>query len=241
MTDVTLITPEATDTTASAATGVEGAAASAAPAAAPEAAQGSEAGEGQAAAADGQGAGNEQATNGGASEGEGASASKDGTDAANGAPENYADFAMPEGFTIDADYGTDLKTIAKELNLPQDKAQKLVDLGVKHAQGVMTALKTNQDQAIAQWSAEAQADKEIGGESFAANMSTAKKALVAFGTPELTGLLNATGLSRHPEFLRLLVRVGSAISEDTLVDGGSSSGGGAGPRDHARRLYPKQA
>jgi len=238
LTDVTLITPEATANTASAATGVEGAAASAAVAGSPEAPQGSEAVEGEAAAAVVQGDGNEQAADGGASEGDSAQGGEDGKGEATGAPETYAEFTMPEGFQIDAEYGGELTTIAKELNLPQDKAQKLIDLGVKHAQALMTRMEAQQTTAKTQWAEEARHDKEIGGESFPVHMATAKKALVTFGTPELTGLLNATGLSMHPEFLRLLVRVGGAISEDTLVDGETGQGMGRSESDRAKRLYP---
>lgn len=240
MTDVALITPEAADTPAPAATGDQGAGASASAAAAPEAAQGSEAGEGGAAAAASQGAGDDQAANGGTSEGDGADGAQDGGDVATGAPEEYADFTMPDGFQLDADYGGELKTIAKELNLPQDKAQKLVDLGVKHAQGVVAALKTQQETAIARWVDAVRNDPEIGGSNLSTNMATAKKAVVAFGTPELVGLLNETGLSRHPDVVRFMVRVGAAISEDTDLVTGDGNGAATVRKDPAKTLYPKQ-
>jgi hypothetical protein len=240
VTEVTLITPEAADTPAPAATGDQGAGASASAAAAPQAAQGSEAGEGDAAAAAGQGAGDDQAANGSVSEGAGAEGAKDGEGAATGAPEAYADFTMPEGFQIDAEYGGELSTIAKELNLPQDKAQKLVDLGVKHAQNVVAALKTQQTEAIAGWVDAVRNDPEIGGSGLTENMATAKRAVVAFGTPELVGLLNETGLSRHPDVVRFMVRVGAAISEDTDLVSGDGNGAGPGQQDRAKKLYPNQ-
>lgn len=201
-------------------------------------------GEGEAAAAAGQGADTGTAPDGGTSKVEGTEG-KDGVvkaeDAPEGAPESYADFTMPEGITLDPEMGTELTALAKELNLPQATAQKLIDLGVKQAQGFAAALTKSVDTAKAQWADAVRSDKEIGGANLGVNMATAKKALVAFGTPELTGLLNQTGLGQNPEFLRLLVRVGAAISEDTLVDGDGGGAGGGKPavRDHAARMYPK--
>lgn len=252
MTTETLITPGATDNTAPAATGTDGAAASAPAAAAsataegaaapelaiPEAAQASDTGEGAAAA--GQGAGNDEAANGGTSEADGAEGEGEGEGAANGAPETYADFTMPEGFTLPPEMGSELTAIAKELGLPQDKAQKLIDLGVKHAQGVQQSMQASIDAAATAWADAARTDPEIGGDNFGPNMALAKKAIATFGSPALVELLNQTRLSVNPEFLRLLYRVGDAISEDTLVDGD----GGSGPaveKDRAKRLYPNMS
>lgn len=199
--------------------------------------------EGEAAAAAGQGGDTGTAPDGAASKvegAEGADKTAKAEDAPQGAPESYADFTLPEGVTLDPEMGTELTALAKELNLPQATAQKLVDLGVKQAQGFATALKTSVDAAKAQWADAVRSDAEIGGANLGPNMAVAKKALVAFGTPELTGLLNQTGLSQNPEFLRLLFRVGSAISEDTLVgsDGGGVGGGKPVIRDHAKNMYP---
>lgn len=198
------------------------------------------AGEGEAAAAAGQGAGTGEAATGGKTEGEEAKGEEGGADTT-GAPEQYADFTMPEGVTMDPALGAELTTLAKELNLPQAQAQKLADLGVKQAQAFQTALKTSADAARTQWAEQVRADPEIGGAKLAEQMAVAKKAVVAFGTPALVGLLNQTGLGQHPEVLRLLVNVGAAISEDTLVDSDGSHGGKPAVKDHAKRMYPKMA
>ena len=49
-------------------------------------------------------------------------------DPATGAPESYADFTMPEGIKIDLAAMEKFTPMAKELNLTQDQAQKLVDI-----------------------------------------------------------------------------------------------------------------
>ncbi|WP_088158082.1 hypothetical protein [Achromobacter xylosoxidans] len=156
-----------------------------------------------------------------------------------GAPEQYEDFAAPEGVQLDAELVGDLKTLAKELNLSQTDAQRVADLGPK----LMQKLQGHQAETFAQvrqtWADAAKADKEYGGEAFAENLGAAKKALDSFGTPELRTLLNESGIGNHPEVIRFMVRAGKAISSDTFV-AGDRSASGAG-KDPAKTLYPNQA
>lgn len=155
-----------------------------------------------------------------------------------GAPEQYEDFAAPEGVQLDVEIVGDLKTIAKELNLSQKDAQRVADLGPK----LMQKLQGRQAEAFAQvrqtWADDAKADKEIGGEAFDENLGVAKKALESFGTPELRTLFNESGIGNHPEVIRFMVRAGKAISSDTFV-AGERRGSGA-QRDLASNLYRKQ-
>ncbi|CAB3624657.1 peptidase [Achromobacter pestifer] len=155
-----------------------------------------------------------------------------------GAPEQYEDFAAPEGVQLDAELVGDLKTIAKELNLSQKDAQRVADLGPK----LLQKLQGHQAEAFAQvrqtWADDAKADKEIGGEAFDENLGVAKKALESFGTPELRTLLNESGIGNHPEVIRFMVRAGKAISSDTFVAG--ERRGASAQRDLASNLYRKQ-
>lgn len=107
--------------------------------------------------------------------------------------------------------------VARELNLPQDKAQLLID---KMAPKI-AARQAEQVQAMsAEWQAQATADKEFGGDKLAENLAVAQKAMTTFATPELTKLLNDTGLGNHPEVIRFMVRAGKAIGEDRVITGG---------------------
>lgn len=148
------------------------------------------------------------------------------------APESY-EFVMPEGVEIDEQAAGEFSEIAKELKLPQDQAQKLVDLYAKRVQGQLETHKAT----VESWATAVKADKEIGGDKLPESLSTARKAVETFGTPELKNLLNTTGLGNHPEFVKLMYRAGKAISEDRFVIGGES---GAVNTDIARSLYPNQ-
>jgi hypothetical protein len=50
-----------------------------------------------------------------------------------GAPEKYADFKLPDGYTLDPEAGKEVTGLFKELNLSQDQAQKLVDYYAKNS------------------------------------------------------------------------------------------------------------
>jgi hypothetical protein len=146
-----------------------------------------------------------------------------------GAPEAYEAFTVPENYDQSSDMVGEFKGLAKELNLTQEQAQKLIELDVKRTQSSTEALQ----KASNEWAEAAKADAEFGGDKLDESLVSAKKALDAFGSPELKTLLNDSGLGNHPDVIRFMVRAGKAISEDGFVSGarGANSSGGA------QRLY----
>lgn len=144
-------------------------------------------------------------------------------EAPQGAPEAYADFELPEGVTLSADQDGEIKALAKEFNLPQDKAQKLAESLIKQARSAETAIQERFNQGKQDWINATRNDKEIGGDKLDESLSAAKRALESFGTPELRQILDASGLGNHPDMIRAFARVGAAISEDRLVTGGTAT------------------
>lgn len=154
-----------------------------------------------------------------------------------GAPETYADFTVPEGLTLDTEVLGEFTEAARELNLPQDQAQRVVDLGVKMSQKWAEQASAQVQDMQAGWRRDAEADPEIGGDALPQSLATAKKALDAFGSPALKEMIEDAKLGDHPEFIRLLVNVGKSISEDTLIT--PSGEAVRAPRSHAERIYSK--
>lgn len=151
-----------------------------------------------------------------------------------GAPEKYTDFAAPEGAHLDSKVMEQFAEAARDLNLPQDAAQKMID---KMAP-IMAARQAEQIDALrTEWAETSKTDKDFGGAKLTENLVHAHRALETLGTPELKGLLNETGLGNHPEFIRLMVKAGKAISEDHVVTGGAAS---EPATDMASRMYPKK-
>ncbi len=132
-----------------------------------------------------------------------------------GAPEAY-EFKAPEGREYDADFLTTFAEVAKELDLPQDKAQVVLDKLSEKAQERQSA---KLEEAKAQWLADSKKDTEFGGDKLEENLGIAKKALDAFGSDLLKAMLNDSGLGNHPELIRFFFKVGKAISEDTFMGG----------------------
>ena len=136
-----------------------------------------------------------------------------------GAPETYADFTVPEGMEINKPLLDAVQPALKEAGLSQIQAQKLMDA------------------YSGQLQAESKGDKEIGGDKFDESIGSAKRAIDKFGTPKLVEVLDQTGLGNHPEFIRLLTRVGKLIAED---DPGGSAGPGGSEKTAAEILYPNE-
>lgn len=157
---------------------------------------------------------------------------------ADGAPEKY-EFAAPEGQAFDAQVIAKFSETAKELNLTQEAAQKMLDsMG-----SVVRDRQMEQVEAIRnEWTESSKSDKEFGGEKLNENLAVAKKALDSFGTPELRTLLNESGLGNNPEVIRFMFRAGKAISEDKYVGGsaGAKQSGPKGFNDMASSLYSNQ-
>lgn len=136
-------------------------------------------------------------------------------DKTDGAPDEY-EFQAAEGQEFDKEVIEHFSEVARELNLSQDAAQKVLD---KMAPVLAQRQAEQINQVQQQWAKDAAVDKEFGGDKLNENLSTAKQAIETFATPELRELLNETGMGNHPEVIRVFYRVGKAISEDRLVSG----------------------
>lgn len=158
--------------------------------------------------------------------GEGAKPGGEGTQTA---AEVVYEFTAPEGIELDKVSTDEFVAIAKELKLPKDAAQKVVDLAVKREVANREAHKT----MVSGWADEVKADKDIGGDKLEASMAIAKKA-IDLGPPELKELLNNSGLGNHPAVVKWAHTIGKALSEDRFVSGKA----GEAPATTASRLFP---
>ena len=131
---------------------------------------------------------------------------------------------------LDPEVLTAFGEVAKDLDLPQEAAQKVLD---KVAPVIQAKQAKAVEQARANWATESQSDEEFGGEEE-----------VDFGTDALKSLLSESGLGNHPEVIRFMYRAGKAISEDGYVGNsqGANAKGGV-PKDFngiADALYSNQ-
>jgi hypothetical protein len=148
-----------------------------------------------------------------------------------GAPEKY-ELKAPEDAAMDEAGIASFSELAKELNLTQDAAQKMID---KMAPAMQARQADAMQAAKAKWAEESTTDAEFGGQKLTENVAIADKALTQFGTPELRTLLKESGLGNHPEIIRAFYRAGKAISEDGSFVNGNK---GATTETAAQRMYP---
>jgi hypothetical protein len=150
-----------------------------------------------------------------------------------GAPESYS-FVAPEGQEFDSGIISVYSDVAKSLDLPQDKAQEMLE---KMSPAIAARQAEKLEAVKAEWLESAKSDKEYGGDKLAENMSFVAKARDDLATPELRDLLDKTGLGNHPEMVRLFYRYGKAVSEDTYKPGRNNGPSGS-PQSLAQRMYP---
>jgi hypothetical protein len=148
-------------------------------------------------------------------EGEASDQAQGKPDAAQAAPEKY-EFVAPEGTQLDPGLVSAYEKFAKGLNLPQEKAQELINeivplMAKQQSEGVRN-LNTS-------WVEQSSKDPEFGGEKLQENLAVAKKAIDKFATPEFMNLLKASSLGNNPEMIRMFYRMGKAMSEDRVVTG----------------------
>lgn len=148
--------------------------------------------------------------------------------------------AAPKGLTVDATALEGFKAVAAEVGLDSPKAQKVLDYYAGIAAAREAEARKADDARFAaqesQWLAEAKAAPDIGGQRWAESEAAVRRAVTRFEAQPVARLLHAAGLGNHPEVLRLFVRLGRAVAEDSVA--GSSAPAVAAPKDPLSVLYP---
>lgn len=160
-------------------------------------------------------------------------------------PEKYEAFTLPDGVELDPNALPLVEGLFKELGLPQDKAQAVLDklLEIDQArQPTPEQRQQAQQQYVTQlnqeWEKECRALEGLGGENFEASRKVALGVITKFATPELRELLTHSALGSNPHFFKFIHSIGSRMSEDTMEHGGAPA---VGQKGIAERLWPSQS
>jgi hypothetical protein len=156
------------------------------------------------------------------------------------APDTYADFKAPEGYTLDPKAIESALPIFKELGLTQDQAQRLV---TQQAQLMIEAAKAPQatyERTRADWQASVLNDPDIKAASSGGKVGIDAvkvdigRALTALGDIKLASdfkaAMDLTGAGDHPAFVKAFWKLSQLVGEGRHVSG-------AGPSP-AKALYP---
>jgi hypothetical protein len=135
------------------------------------------------------------------------------------APESYEDFAIPEGFETDDDSVKQFSSMAKELDLSQDQAQKLLNKQAELSADMKAQNETARVQREQAWVDELKADAVIGGKNLPETVERANRTLRNLGTPELISLIKDNGYGNNPEVVKFMANIDKRLGEDSMVEG----------------------
>jgi hypothetical protein len=141
-------------------------------------------------------------------------------------PDKY-DLKLPEDSVFDEALFEKAAPVYKELGLSQEQAQKVTDFISAEATALTQLYLDAQqpggaawEERVTAWESEAKKHPELGGgdeAKFKVNVELAKRVLVTYFPKEVHDVLYKTGYASHPAFLRALVKIGQASSEDSLI------------------------
>jgi len=154
----------------------------------------------------------------------------------------YGAFKLPDGTTVDGESMAQATELFKEAGLPQEQAQKFIDLALSREQAAATRGVQAFVDLQTKWVSEIKADPEIGGARFEASMASGGRAIDRLGVPGLREALNLTGAGNNPAIVKPFVRLGQMVSEDRFMPGRNAAP--AVPRSAAEVIYdgnPKQS
>lgn len=156
-------------------------------------------------------------------------------------PIEYKDFTLPEGVTLDAAKVTEFTKIAAEAKLPQEVAQKFVDIYSAEIRQISEAPMRAWTELQTKWQDEVRNDPVIGGANMDKNLAATKAGLnnlLGEEAPKFFEALNITGAGNNPDIIRGLFKAAQAHAPATPVAG--KPAGGAS-KSAGATLYPQMA
>lgn len=171
-------------------------------------------------------------------------------------PEKY-ELKVPDGVTVDPAVVERTAAKARALGLSNEAGQQLLEADLAEHAAREAARKTEYDAFVkawepggaeyerqkADWITQAMKDPAVVGpnptpDGFKAIASEAQRVLAAYGSPDLTKLLEKEGFIYHPTVLGFLMNLARRTSEGRLVLGGTPAA--TEPRSAIDILYGKK-
>jgi hypothetical protein len=152
----------------------------------------------------------------------------------------YEAFKLPEGLTLDEAKMGEFSKIASEAKMPQEVAQKLVDLYTSELKQLTEAPMRAWTELQTKWQDEVRNDPVIGGQNLEKNLAATKaglNALLGEDSKAFFDALNITGAGNNPAILRGLMKAAAPHAPATPVSGSP----GKAAKSAGQTLYPTMA
>jgi hypothetical protein len=156
-------------------------------------------------------------------------------------PIEYTDFTLPEGLSLDTEKVGQFKTLAAELGIPQEGAQKMLDMYTAEFKQISEAPMRAWTDLQTKWREEVTSDPVIGGANLEKNLAATKAGLTALlgeSAGKFFEALNITGAGNNPEIVRGLIKAAAPHAPAGPVKGNPASAGG---KTAGATLYPAMA
>lgn len=144
------------------------------------------------------------------------------------------DFKLPEGMEVDQGMMDSFLEVANNGELSgKDRDQAMIDLYAQKVQQATEANLNAWETQRAEWRAEVEADKEIGGKHLDETKADCLAAMSEYGSAEFKQFCEKFGFLDNPHTVAFLRNVGKTTREGQHVRGQQSSG----PKDIASSWY----
>lgn len=140
-----------------------------------------------------------------------------------GALGEYANFKVPDAFKLEGQDLTDFKSFAKEQDLTQEQAQKVLDFAGPKIKAMIEQPYKAWNELQTKWQEEVKVDREIGGTKYEQSVKEAGNVFMPSESNPfvksdaeanaLREALNATGAGNNPAIVRLFVKMGRLLAE----------------------------
>lgn len=161
-----------------------------------------------------------------------------------GAPDTYANWNLPEGWTLDEGVKTQVNDLFKELNLSQEGGQKALDFYIKQTEDAAQQPYKLYEAMRQGWRDEISRDPVIGGKLDQVKQ-TVGRALNVLGDTKLAQsfreAMDLTGAGDNPAFIRVLYALAQRVTESSHVVGNGPAPTGQGNRPSTGRPSMAQA
>lgn len=162
---------------------------------------------------------------------------------AQAAPEAYADFKLPDGYTFDKAALAEATPIFKELGLSQEGAQKLVDLYAKQIQAQSDGPYKMYQEQRKTWQGEVEA--KYGQQLRSQVIPTIGRAIALMPTElqsQFRQAMDVTGAGDNPAFVEFIYELSKRAVEARPPPAGATPINGqaspSAPRTAAQAMYP---
>lgn len=144
---------------------------------------------------------------------------------------------FPDGTVIDEEVQEGFLKIINDKDMsPKDRAQSIINL----QQNMIVKAQEAHQAVIDKWGEDAKVDKVIAGDDgtkFDENIALSRKGLDALKIDGLSELLVDSGYGNHPTIVRMFMKIGQWVSEDSFING-SSQVTKESKKTHNQILYP---